>query len=112
MTSPCPPSNPGNKTEPSYVHGIDPMKPEVQMLCDHISIEVQCGLNPTHKFYLPFRLAQNTKSIHCPFCNKDFLREKGNYDQHHVDWFRAKLTDLLMLLPPETKNKIRAIMEK
>ena len=88
------------------------MEPEIRNLCNEIAVEVQCGLNSDHRFYLPFRLIENVKTVHCPVCDEYFLYGEGDYDQYLATVFQTKLTGLLQLLPPDTKNEIRKMMKE
>ncbi len=94
------------------IPGIDQMEPEIRNLCNEIAVEIQCGLNHDHRFYLPFRLIENVETVHCPICDKYFPFSDGEYDQYLATVFHARLTGLLQLLPPDTKYKIRKMVKE
>ena len=107
MPSTDQPTGQDEESNQRFVHSIDPMKNEIALLCAHVSVKVQCGHDRDHEFYLPFKVTQHEASVSCPICKKCFPPCKGRYDFNNVDWLRAQLEKLVLLLPPTTKDELR-----
>ena len=99
------------ESEQNFVDGIDPMESEIRALSDEIAVEVQCGIDHNHRFYLPYRLTHYVDTVRCPICARYFSHGEGDYDQFLVTAFQIKLTSLLRLLPMNIKDEIRDMVK-
>ena len=77
----------------------------------HVATEVTCGLNPSHKFYLPYRKILNVKSIHCPICDEHFAYHEGECHPDDMYPYREKLDTILKELSPSKKEEVYDMLD-